>query len=88
MKLVVCNWKMNPATEAEAVALAQKTDYENFVICPPFKFLRAVAPVLRKAQLGLQDFSLTEEWQGAGARYVIIGHSDRRKTGETDVMVA
>jgi triosephosphate isomerase len=88
MKLVVCNWKMNPAGETEAADLARKTDYENFVICPPWKFLKTVAPLLKRARLGVQDFSFPEALTSVGAQYVIIGHSDRRMMGETDEMVA
>ncbi len=100
-KLVIANWKMNPVTEAEAVALAQRSDHENLVICPPFPFLKAVAGALKKANLGAQDLfwkSPTGAFTGevsaaelkdAGVRYVIIGHSERRlNLGETDEMIA
>lgn len=98
-KIIVANWKLNPATEAEAEKLAKESDAEGLIICPPFPFLGAVAKVIKKAKLGAQDLF----WEESGAytgevsgtqlkdfcvEYVIIGHSDRRKLGETNEMVA
>lgn len=99
-KIIIANWKMNPVSIEEAVELAQATDYENLVMCPPFPFLKAVGSVISKAKLGAQDLF----WEGPvgpftgevsatelkkiGVQYVIIGHSERRKNlGETDEMV-
>lgn len=95
-KLVIANWKMNPASIAEAEELAKASDIEGLVICPPFPFLKAVAKVLKKAKMGAQDFILENPSTGSGqesaedtcVEYVIIGHSDRRKEGETDEIVA
>lgn len=100
MKLIVANWKMNPVSVADAIELVMASDYENFVICPPYPFLQAVKGVIKKAKLGAQDLF----WQGPtgaytgevsatelknfGVEYVIIGHSERRKMGETNEMVA
>lgn len=95
MKFVIANWKMSPATEEEAVSLAEKIDAENVVIASPFVFISAVGRVLKKAILGAQDVF----WGGVGAhtgeisigmlknfnvRYVIVGHSEKRALGETD----
>jgi triosephosphate isomerase len=98
-KLIVANWKLNPQTEKEAITLAKKTDFKNVVIAPPFPFLGAVKKVLKKASLGAQDAF----WEGAGAytgevssemlkrlgaKYVILGHSERRiYMNESDSMV-
>jgi len=100
-KLIIANWKMNPATEGEAVELARQSDWENVVVCPPFLFLRAVGTTLKKASLGAQDLfwknptgAFTGEVSAAelrdlGVKYVIIGHSERRlNLGETDEMIA
>lgn len=86
-KIIVANWKLNPATEAEAEKLAKESDVEGLIICPPFPFLRAVAKVIKKAKLGAQDLS-NSQLKDLCVEYVIIGHSDRRKLGETDEMVA
>lgn len=102
-KLIVANWKMNPATLTEAVRLARAEDRKNVVICPPFPFLRAVGAALRRAKLGAQDMFWENPPSGGGpytgevsgkmlrslsAHYVIIGHSERRRwLGETDEMV-
>lgn len=85
-KLIIANWKMNPATVEEAVALARATDIKGLVIAPPFPFLEAVRGVLKNAELGAQDF--LGELVLLGVHYVIVGHSDRRKLGETDEMIS
>jgi len=100
--LIVANWKMNPVTIKEAEELFNSVkhgvkDIESAetVICPPFIYL----PLLKGLTLGAQD-SYWEE-KGAytgevsiamlkemGCKYVIIGHSERRKYfNETDEIV-
>lgn len=100
--LIVANWKMNPITVEQAEELFNSVkhgvkDVENAetVICPPFIYL----PLLKGLTLGAQD-SYWEE-KGAytgevsiamlkemGCKYVIIGHSERRKYfNETDEIV-
>ncbi len=100
MKTIIANWKLNPASLAEAIKLAKESDVEGLIICPPFPFLEEVAKVIKKAALGAQDLfweekgAFTGEVSGTqlkedGAQYVIIGHSERRQNlGETDEMVA
>ncbi|PIR88173.1 MAG: triose-phosphate isomerase [Candidatus Harrisonbacteria bacterium CG10_big_fil_rev_8_21_14_0_10_45_28] len=90
-KLLIANWKMNPATEVEAEEMARYSDSEGVVICPPFPFLSAVKNTLSKASLGAQDLFWEKdtgpftgevsagELKSFGVKYVIIGHSDRRK---------
>ena len=63
-KLIIANWKSNPATLREAVALAQKTELAasghrgvEIVVAPPFPFLGGVAAVLKAAKLGSQNAS-------------------------------
>ncbi len=100
-KLIIANWKMNPATVEEAVQLARATDHERLVICPPFVFLEELSRVIDKGQLGAQDLfwegdtgAFTgeispEELKNLDVTHVIIGHSERRKNlGETNEMVA
>jgi triosephosphate isomerase (TIM) len=58
----------------------------GIIICPPAKYVEKVAELLQKpplsdyVELGAQDIGLNdkEELNKLGARYVIIGHSDRR----------
>ena len=54
-KLLIFNWKMNPATLKKALFLAKVSDYENVVVCPPFPFIEEVGEALKKAKLGAQD---------------------------------
>lgn len=99
-KLIIANWKMNPLTVKEVVSLAKKIDDKDLVICPPLPFLSIVKNEIEKSELGAQNIF----WENKGAytgevsarmikefgvKYVIIGHSERRKyLGETDEMIA
>ena len=95
-KLIVANWKLHPDRFSEAKKLVAKLDTvetrHTVVICPPYVYL----PLLKtKFILGVQDIF----WQDRGAftgeisgpmvkqfkvKYAIVGHSERKKLGETD----
>ena len=80
--------------------LKESTDVE-VVIAPPFTALHAVAEAARSSSIGVAGQNLHQEREGAftgevsagmlkdaGAEYVIIGHSERRRIfGETDATV-
>lgn len=98
-KIIIANWKMNPASLKEAIKLAKESDVKGLVICPPISFLEEIGKVLKKAKLGAQDLFWEErgahtgevsgqQLKNIGAEYVIIGHSERRSLGETDEMVS
>lgn len=99
-KILIFNWKMNPATLKEAVVLAKASDFKGVAIAPPFPFLEEVGKVLKKSALGAQDLFWEDrgaftgevsakELKSIGVEYVIIGHSERRhKLGETDEMIS
>jgi len=98
-KLLFANWKMNPITESEAVKLARASDVKNAVLIPPFPFLKAVKSVLKNASLGAQDVFYEEKGaftgeispqmlKKLGVKYVVVGHSERRRLGETDEVIA
>jgi len=71
----------------------------EIVICPPFVYLSAIKPFSHKTiKLGAQDLFWEEKGaftgeisplmlKNLGCEYVIIGHSERRKLGETDEMI-
>lgn len=69
----------------------------DIVICPPFIYLGAVKNILGKGKImiGAQDVSgeingahtgevSADMIRDAGARFAVIGHSERRAMGETD----
>ncbi|MFA5052531.1 MAG: triose-phosphate isomerase [Parcubacteria group bacterium] len=98
-KLVVMNWKCNPASSAEAKLLASASDSPNVIVCPPAPFLSLVAGKLKHASLGSQDGFYTEgaytgeysfaQLESLGVKYAILGHSERRKNfGETSESVS
>ncbi len=85
-KIVFANWKDKVKTEAGAVELAQQTDAKGIVLCPPHEFLREVAAVTTHAELCVQDYA--PDAYARGARYVLVGHADRRAAGDTESIVA
>lgn len=69
------------------------------VLCPPFVFISDLGKGEQPFAKGAQDVSMFEsgshtgeisaEMLGdSGVEYTIVGHSERRKMGETDAMVA
>lgn len=69
-RLVVGNWKMNPATLEEAKEIARKTrrvssnlSHTEVVVCPPLVFIEAVVPRddVRGFQIGAQIASYDEQ---------------------------
>jgi len=77
---------------SKSVSGIKKTE---IVICPPFLYLEKLKKVARKISLGAQDtfWGDTGAYTGEisaemlydiGARYVIVGHSERRALGENN----
>lgn len=101
--IVIANWKMHPETLPQALKLVgayRPPRAGTLVVCPPAVFLPGlVSRFGRKMAFGAQDCfwapagAYTGEispaqLQAAGARYVILGHSERRKYfAEDDKMV-
>ncbi len=101
-KLIVANWKMNPASQRDAeylFGLVKKGVAElkevQVVICPPFVFL----PFLKGLILGAQNVFYKESGAFTGeispsqlidleVEYVIVGHSEARKyLNESDELI-
>jgi len=94
-KLIIANWKSNPKTLAQAKRLFNAVKETKAVICPPFPYLS----VFKYNFLCAQDchWELSGAFTGEaspkrlkdlGVKYVIIGHSERRKHfKETDEII-
>ncbi len=77
---------------AKSISRTRKIE---IVICPPFVYLEKLKKLSKKIILGAQDFFgkdvgpftgevSTEMIYNIGARYAIVGHSERRALGEND----
>jgi triosephosphate isomerase len=103
-KIVIGNWKMNPATTKEAESLfssiSKKSVFKKseVVVCPPFIYLEKLKKISKKISLGAQDAfwgdtgAFTGQVSGEmisnlGMKYVILGHSERRELGETNILI-
>jgi len=75
-----------------------RTKNTEIVVCAPFLYLEKLSKVTKKVSLGAQDAYLndvgpftgeisTEMLYEAGARHVILGHSERRALGESDKLI-
>jgi len=99
MKIIAGNWKMNGTRSALVEmqdALANITTENRVILCVPFTF---IAGANGPAAIGAQDVSQHDHGaftgdisatmlRDAGAKYVIVGHSERRMYhGETNEIV-
>ncbi len=105
-KIVIGNWKMNPANLAHAkriIAATKKTarilEHTIVVSCPPFPFISYALSKVPVMGVGAQNVSFEESGPftgevsasmlaDMGVSYVILGHSERRKMGETDTDIS
>jgi triosephosphate isomerase len=103
--IIAGNWKMNGKFSDIApfvAALLKAEPHAELIICPPFPMLQSFAAVLpaETGSIGGQDCHANEAGAHtgdvaasllveAGAKYVILGHSERRTDhGETNADVA
>jgi len=96
-KLIIANWKLNPSTLKEAQKLAASISVKaknKVVLCPPTIYLSQI----NYPNLGAQDCFWAEkgphtgqtspaQLKDLGVKYSLVGHSEKRETGETDEMV-
>lgn len=108
-KLIVGNWKMNPASLDEAKKISRKIRnaaralaHSEIVMCPPFPFIAHCSSrhVVPHVSMGAQSASVEMEGgpftgevgvymlRDIGVKFVIVGHSEQRKRGDTDEMVS
>jgi triosephosphate isomerase len=104
-QVIAGNWKMNGKfsdISAYAAALSAARTPAELIVCPPFPLLAAFAAALHgsSAKLGAQDCHANASGAHTGdvsavllaevgARYVILGHSERRADhGETNADIA
>ena len=82
------------------IAAAKKNEQTEVVIAPPFLFIPELASTVAKAPVALAAQDAHFEERGActgeispvllatyGVSYVLVGHSERRALGETDIQV-
>lgn len=103
-KLIAGNWKMNGSRgqlgELSAIAAAARAAAGiDVAICPPFTLIPLAVPRAGGIAIGAQDCHQADMGaftgnisaamiQDAGARMVIVGHSERRaEQGESDAIV-
>lgn len=78
--------------------IASRVRKTSLVICPPYPYISAVRKTLKKTALGSQNFSIEEKGShtgevalsmliSCGTTYSLIGHSERRTRGETDLNI-
>ncbi|MEK7514527.1 MAG: triose-phosphate isomerase [Patescibacteria group bacterium] len=90
-------WAKKIFLNTRSSALVAK--HTEVIVCPPFIYLSTLQKIAHGISLGVQDLfweesgSFTGEISptmayGTGARYAIIGHSERRAMGETDEQVS
>jgi triosephosphate isomerase len=101
-KLLFANWKMN-LPDLAGWRRDWKSKKADIVIAPPFPFILEVGKLISGASLGAQNVfwknppagegAYTGEvsprmLKAAGVKYVILGHSERRRIlGETDEII-
>lgn len=86
---------------AKTKRVAAKLDHTDVVVCPPFVFLPQLAPrrSVKHFHVGAQSVYFEESGsytgevsvamlRDVGTEYVIVGHSEERKRGDTDEIVA
>ncbi|MCX6714147.1 MAG: triose-phosphate isomerase [Candidatus Vogelbacteria bacterium] len=103
-KIIAGNWKMNPVSSKEALALylgikknSSRLRQTTAVVFPPAVFLATLRDKGMSVKLDLGAQNMSAEEAGAftgqisplmlkniGAKWVIIGHSEARASGETD----
>ena len=99
-KLFVANYKMNGNKDFfHSVNTLNKIRLKDtkLILCPPFVYLPNLRP--KRFSLGAQDVCEVVDKKSTGeisvdmltdlnVQYVIVGHSERRKMGETDKLIA
>ena len=101
-KLLVANYKMNGDKnfylQVNKVFNKLKSE-DTIVLCPPFVYMPLLKIKNMSVFVGSQDIASVENKKSTGqisakmikefgAKYCIIGHSERRALGETDEIVA
>lgn len=101
-KIIIANLKMNPTNQSEFFELlavyekSKQLGNVDFVVAPPFIYIEQAVKngfVVASQDCSYEDLGPhTGEvsplmLKELGAKYVIIGHSERRAIGETDEMI-
>ncbi len=98
------NWKMHKSIEeGKGLVSCLEGKFQNspltVMVFPPFTALGEISKIAKKIEIGAQNMHFEEQGaftgeisplmiKDAGAKYVIIGHSERRNIfGETDQLI-
>ncbi len=101
-KLLVANYKMNGNKnfyQKVSKTINKLKLKDTVILCPPFVYMPFLKIKNKNVFVGAQDICLQENTKSTGqtsgkmlkefgAKYVIVGHSERREIGETDAVVA
>ena len=91
------SWRLKPAA-FDAILFPSERSRIEVLICPPALYIAAMAAGTDTIAIGAQNCHHADAGahtgeisaqmvKDAGASYVIVGHSERRETGETDADV-
>jgi triosephosphate isomerase len=100
--LFIANWKANPGTFKDAKALFDgikkiKNKNQEIVICAPFTYVGLLkASAIKSGAQSVSEISggaytgevTAEMLRSVGVAYCIVGHSERRKRGESSTEVS
>lgn len=102
-KLVVANYKMNGDknffSQVRKNFKSIKVKDTDIVLCPPFVYVPFLKIKNKNVSIGVQDLTneISKKCTGQispsmlhefGVKYAIVGHSERRAIGETDLLIA
>ena len=92
---------INKTKSVIKLAKHKKFKFSKIIYCPPFTLLKTFSDKVKKSNIfiGAQNCHSVPEYgaytgsisskliKSTGAKYVILGHSENRKSGDTDIII-